>query len=603
MHAYTRSLSVTSRLLIAACLFIVAGAGRGHEGPGSGGEAVGEWVGPWSSGSWYAADRSGEGIILEFLPDGSAALLWFTFPSAGDSGSQAWLSAGGGRVEGDSLLFDDVRQPQGARFGDAFDPGDLNSVAWGTIRLRFLDCHHLQLSWQGRADYGSGSRELIRLSTLDQVDCDAMPSISASGMRTASGLRSKSGAWFQADRSGEGWVLEELADGRTLVYWFTYDPQGRQAWIVGAGQRSGEQLVVNPLYLASGTRFGEGFSAGDVVLDPWGQLQIDFQDCSRGRLQYQSNDASWGSGTREIQRLTSIAGAPCIDVTSLSTTQPSWVERAATPSPASSELAVTSYQSNLYALGGFAAPRSFRRYSPLSNSWSTLPALPSGRHHLAAFAIDGAIYYVGGEVHGDGLLNSLSYRFDLAQQTWSEVPELLSTYGSQAAVLHGVAYVGNTDGRLQRFDPRQRRSGYIPAADFRERDHAQLVAFLDEIWLIGGRSPETTAVAIYNPVSETWRSGPSMNFRRAGFSAGVAGARLFVAGGEVLNSGVYIEPSSEWIAAGMSSWQVGPTLPVPVHGSGGAGVEGRAFHVSGSVNAGVFAGATERVFELVWPGD
>lgn len=560
------------------------------------------WVGPWSSGSWFAADRSGEGIILQFLPDGSAALLWFTFPSSGENASQAWLIASGGRVQGDSLLFTDVRQPAGARFGEAFNSADVVSTVWGQIQLRFVDCQNLQLSWQGLPAYGQGGRDLIRLSSLDQVDCTVGPSLTSSGMRSAAGLRSKSGAWFEPNRSGEGWVLEELADGRTLVYWFTYDREGKQAWIVGAGQRAGERLVVNPLFLSSGTRFGDGFHAGDVVLSLWGQLQIDFQNCDQASLQYQANDSAWGSATRQIQRLTSIAGAPCVEV-STSVAAPTWSERASTPSPASSELAVTSHQGHLYALGGFAAPRSFRRYDPVSNSWTTLPDLPSGRHHLAAFGFEGAIYYVGGEHRGDGVNNALSYRFDLGTQAWSEVPELDSTYGSQAAVLHGQAYVGSPDGRLQQFDPRQRTRRYIDAAAIRERDHAQVVAFLDEIWVIGGRSPETGSVAIYNPVSETWRSGPVLRFARGGFSAGVAGSRLFVAGGEVIGAGLYVEPSTEWIAAGLSNWQLGPSLPLPVHGAGGAGVGARAFHVGGSTNAGVFAGATTRSFELVWPSN
>ena len=31
-----------------------------------------QWLGPWASGSFFAPSRSGEGIILEYLPDGTA---------------------------------------------------------------------------------------------------------------------------------------------------------------------------------------------------------------------------------------------------------------------------------------------------------------------------------------------------------------------------------------------------------------------------------------------------------------------------------------------------------------------------------------------------
>ena len=44
------------------------------------------WVSPAHSGSWFQADRSGEGFILEILPDGNSVAAWFTFPAAGEPG-------------------------------------------------------------------------------------------------------------------------------------------------------------------------------------------------------------------------------------------------------------------------------------------------------------------------------------------------------------------------------------------------------------------------------------------------------------------------------------------------------------------------------------
>ncbi|MBP7417647.1 MAG: hypothetical protein KA911_03505, partial [Xanthomonadales bacterium] len=41
---------------------------------------AGFWPGPVVSGSWFDATRSGEGIIVQYLPDGRAIAFWFTYP-------------------------------------------------------------------------------------------------------------------------------------------------------------------------------------------------------------------------------------------------------------------------------------------------------------------------------------------------------------------------------------------------------------------------------------------------------------------------------------------------------------------------------------------
>ena len=58
------------------------------------------WPGPAVSGSWYDPARSGEGLILQFLPTGKALVIWFTYPPAGEAAEQAWLITELGSVDG-----------------------------------------------------------------------------------------------------------------------------------------------------------------------------------------------------------------------------------------------------------------------------------------------------------------------------------------------------------------------------------------------------------------------------------------------------------------------------------------------------------------------
>lgn len=67
-------------------------------------------------------------------------------------------------------------------------------------------------------------------------------------------------------RSGEGWIVEELGNGRSVVYWFTYHPDGRQAWTIGSASRDRNRLVIADNQIARGTHFGSSFNASDVQL-------------------------------------------------------------------------------------------------------------------------------------------------------------------------------------------------------------------------------------------------------------------------------------------------------------------------------------------------
>ena len=96
------------------------------------------WVGPAHSGSWYTPERSGEGFTLEILGNGTAHAIWFTYPPEGAAGSQAWIYASGGRIEGERIVFDAAITTRGARFGPTFNPALVQHIPWGTIQFRFL---------------------------------------------------------------------------------------------------------------------------------------------------------------------------------------------------------------------------------------------------------------------------------------------------------------------------------------------------------------------------------------------------------------------------------------------------------------------------------
>ena len=62
------------------------------------------------SGQWYDPPRAGEGISLEILSNGKAAVYFFTDPPKDVAGKQTWLF-GVGDVVGNGIEFADVQLP------------------------------------------------------------------------------------------------------------------------------------------------------------------------------------------------------------------------------------------------------------------------------------------------------------------------------------------------------------------------------------------------------------------------------------------------------------------------------------------------------------
>lgn len=557
------------------------------------------WPGPGLSGSWYDPGRNGEGFVLEVLADGRFLMNWFTYPATGEAGDQAWMIGISQQVEGNRVVFPEVYRALGGRWGDAFDPAAIRNELWGALEMEFQDCATLTVRYTGPAGYGSGELQLVRLTELDELACTGTRSLTASGGRALDGLRDHSGAWYVPSRSGEGWYVEELPGDRTLAYWFTFDPQGRQAFILGVGQRVGDEVELEGTLMTRGARFGADFDPADVEHVPFGQMRIRFTSCNAMEVTYASSIAGYGSGTRSAVRLSQLASSHCIDATPQALGQVQWSEAAPMPAPAQSELDATVLDGRLYALGGYGDPRGFKRYDPTSNQWTVLAPLPAGRDHLSTFAIDGGVYYTGGEPNGGGVTGVSGFRYDVASAQWEERPELPFNFGSRATVLNGQVYIGTESGGLWQYDPRQRTKRYLegplPAI---ARDHAQVQAYLGEIWVMGGRYPETTSVAIFDPVTEQWRAGPRLRQFRAGFGATVLGHHLIAGGGEVIGGNPRLVPGVEAYAAGSENWQVVSNLPVAVHGTAAVTLGNRAYFVSGSTAAGRRCCATGRLFAL-----
>ena len=96
------------------------------------------------SGSWFDANRAGEGVTLTVQNDLSVAMAFFSYSPAGE---QAWFamqsqlsSAGPTRKASGTLL-----RPLGTRFGSGFQSNQIRVENFGAVELEFLSCTQLRM--------------------------------------------------------------------------------------------------------------------------------------------------------------------------------------------------------------------------------------------------------------------------------------------------------------------------------------------------------------------------------------------------------------------------------------------------------------------------
>jgi len=117
------------------------------------------------SGAWYDPAYSGQGYVLSWLANGSAALGWFTYDL---EGNPYWI-VGTGEVEDGRLVFPALYSARGGRFAEAFDPAQVERTPWGRVELA-LGCDSGAAEYQA-SGFGTGRFDLDVLARLAKPAC------------------------------------------------------------------------------------------------------------------------------------------------------------------------------------------------------------------------------------------------------------------------------------------------------------------------------------------------------------------------------------------------------------------------------------------------
>lgn len=255
------------------------------------------------SGAFFNLDRDGEGTYVEILDDETAVVYTFTYRP--DGSGPAWF-IGVGRIEGNSIIIDELLRPIGTSFGSAFDPNDIEFTPIGGMSMVFPDCTAASpggnVAYSG--DFEVGYEGLITRATR-------LSNITGCGSESPSPKAGLSGSYFDPARDGEGIIVEWLTSGEVLVVFFTYDQDGNQMWLIGIGQPAGNTVTMDALYASTYTSWGSGFDPGEVTISNWGSFTLTWSQCNAVSFQYNSTVPGFGSATRNYTRLSKLQNTDC----------------------------------------------------------------------------------------------------------------------------------------------------------------------------------------------------------------------------------------------------------------------------------------------------
>lgn len=285
-----------------------------------------------------------------------------------------------------------------------------------------------------------------------------------------------------------------------------------------------------------------------------------------------------------------------------------WATLAPMPT-ARQEVAAAALDGRVFVIGGFgenADPVAVvEAYDPATDRWETRAPLPAPTHHAAAAVVGGRLFVVGGFTGGrlNWTAQADVYEYDPARNVWVSRAPLPTPRGALAVApvgdrLHAVG--GNAGGLTpahEVYDPATNR--WLSAPPLRiPRDHLAATAVGGRLWAIGGRrsfvGEQYDNVDVYDPATELWTSGAPLPAARGGLAAATLAERVFVFGGEAPlrifgTADMYDPIARQWIGK--------TPMPTPRHGIGAVPLNGRIYVPGGGIRPGFAHSNVNEVYQ------
>jgi N-acetylneuraminic acid mutarotase len=277
-------------------------------------------------------------------------------------------------------------------------------------------------------------------------------------------------------------------------------------------------------------------------------------------------------------------GGPAIDsVEEYDPESDSWRSRAAMPARRVG-LTVSSVNDKCYVFGGvtqFSPVNGLRRvdeYDPVTDTWRRRADSPTSRVNGASASLDGRIYLAGGWTGGDAgsssQLNSSLEIYDPESDSWSSGPDIPTPRAALAAsaVNGSVYFMGGGDqstldtlqtGIVESYSPGSgnwTRKADLPTG----RELMTAASAGGMIFTFGGGfdSNGLTAVEAHDPAADAWPQRADMPTGRFAMGSGTLNGRIYVVGGSSRSEAVrtFLATNEVYSAVSLQSFGINPGL-------------------------------------------
>ncbi|HOP22192.1 MAG TPA: hypothetical protein PK055_09300 [Gammaproteobacteria bacterium] len=260
------------------------------------------------TGMFYDMDRSGEGVMVEMLRNGTALVTMFTYAPNGNE--QMWL-IGVGKIVGNSIVVDELLKTTGGFFGPGFNPDNVTHESVGSLSLVFSECNSKtnpgRMTFQPNSQFENELDSMLVKSRriTNVVECDSLEQSNPMGGR--------SGLFHDPTRSGEGVFVQMINNNRALIIAYTYTIDGKHLWFISSDTLiEGNKITAEMIYPESLTSFGNQFNSAELDFKPWGTIKLEYQpECDSLTYSYNSVVEEYGSATYNYQRVTKTEGTTC----------------------------------------------------------------------------------------------------------------------------------------------------------------------------------------------------------------------------------------------------------------------------------------------------
>jgi formylglycine-generating enzyme required for sulfatase activity len=235
---------------------------------------------------------------------------------------------------------------------------------------------------------------------------------------------------------------------------------------------------------------------------------------------------------------------------------------------------------NSGAVGPWGGPWSFATGTSTS-AWVTKTSMPTVRSGMGIAVLNNKIYLIGGNTSSGSLATVEEY--DPLTDTWSTLPNMPTARAPAAAAVNNKIYVigGGDIGTVQEYDP---LANTWTAKASMPTVRAPYIAVVNlKIYAIGGYNSITGSLAVneeYDPSLDIWTSKARMPTARNSTPVAAANGKVYAIGGEYSQNSPY--SIVQEYAPSTNTWATKAPMPTARRAPAAAVIDNKIYVIGGS---------------------